>query len=130
MAYINQQKYNALGLTIDLHDKRLEDSLNGLLKSDGSGNISAAISNIDYSKLSAYVVTLQAIGWRSSNTQDLALANVTQNSNIIVSPDPSSLEESSNCGVYCYKIGDPQDTISFKCSSIPNSDLIMNVVIW
>ena len=48
MGYINQQKYNAIGITVDLHDKRLEDSLDGIVKSDGSGNISAAIRGVDY----------------------------------------------------------------------------------
>ena len=46
MGYIHEQAFD--GVLYDIHDKRLNDSLNGLIKSDGEGNISVAIRGTDY----------------------------------------------------------------------------------
>ena len=47
MPYIDQQVYDLA--VYDLHDKRLGDNLNGILKADGNGNITTATNGVDYS---------------------------------------------------------------------------------
>ena len=48
MSYINQQSFD--NTVYDLHDKRLSDDLSGIIKSDGNGNILAAVRGVDYAE--------------------------------------------------------------------------------
>lgn len=70
-------------------------------------------------------VTLSATNW-SGLTQSVVVSGVTANSIIIVTPAPDSYEVYGEFGVYCSAQAD--DALTFKCSTVPSTDLIVNVL--
>lgn len=70
-------------------------------------------------------VTLSATNW-SGLTQSVVVSGVTANSIIIVTPAPDSYEAYGEFGVYCSAQAD--DALTFKCSTVPYTDLIVNVL--
>lgn len=76
MSYINQQKYGAAGQVVDIHDKRIEDSFDGILKSDGNGNISVAIRGTDYDTSTLPSQSGQSGKFLTTDGTDASWANV------------------------------------------------------
>ena len=76
MSYINQQKYGAAGQVVDIHDKRIEDSFDGILKSDGNGNISVAIRGTDYDTSALPSQTGQSGKFLTTDGTDASWANI------------------------------------------------------
>ena len=75
---------------------------------------------------STVVVTLTS-GWRSSNSQTVDVTGVTSDSTIIVSPEPSSIPDYADCGVYCS--AQWSGTLTFSCSSTPSNNIVVNCIV-
>lgn len=75
---------------------------------------------------STVIVTLTS-GWRSNNSQTVNVTGVTADSTVIVSPEPNSISDYTDCGVYCS--GQWNDTLTFSCSSTPTNNIVVNCVV-
>ena len=75
---------------------------------------------------STVVVTLTS-GWRSSNSQTVNVTGVTSDSTIIVSPEPSSIPDYADCGVYCS--AQWSGTLTFSCTSTPTNNIVVNCLV-
>lgn len=72
------------------------------------------------------VVILPISKW-SDSIQTVSVADVTPTNLIFVSPTPESFLDYSSAVVRC--ISQNNNSLEFKCSNIPSSDLSVNVVI-
>lgn len=72
------------------------------------------------------IVTLSAAGW-SNNTQTVSSSIVTSDCVVILSPIPDNQDKYSSCGVKCTSQSD--GSLVFNCSSTPDVDINVNVVI-
>ena len=71
-------------------------------------------------------VSLSSSSW-SNLLQTVVVDDVTANSIIIVTPAPDSHESYGECGVYC--AAQSSGTLTFKCSTVPSANLIVNVLV-
>ena len=71
-------------------------------------------------------VTLSASSW-SSNSQIVSSSIVTANNVVIVSPVPNNQDIYSNCGIKC--TSQSSGSLVFTCSTIPDSDINVNIVV-
>lgn len=71
-------------------------------------------------------VTLPASGW-VGDSQVVNMANMTKNKTIVVSPNPANFTQYGEAGVYCSSQG--TGTLTFKCSSTPTGDLVVNILV-
>lgn len=77
----------------------------------------------------ALTVTLTTGGWNSSTLQQTVSASGVTASNLVeVSPAPANWEAAAASGVYCLSQG--SGSLTFKCKSIPATNIVINVVIW
>lgn len=78
--------------------------------------------------ISAKVVTaaLPASGW-SSNTKTVTVQGVTAVNVLLVASEPTCLEAWNKAGVYAYS--QTSNSITFKCTKTPTTDLVANVMI-
>lgn len=72
------------------------------------------------------VPTLQAANW-SNNLQTVNVAGVTATNTVIVAPFPTDAQNYASAGIVC--IGQGAGTLTFSCTSVPSSNLQINVVI-
>ena len=118
---------------------------NGVLKADGSGNISAATMDttptanstnpVTSSGVKSYVdakdsvaVAVTVTGWDSSTMQaTCTCSGVTASNNIIVTPAPDSYLVWAECQVRA--IAQAADNIIFQCEEVPGSEITANVLI-
>lgn len=101
-------------------------TLNGLLKGNGS-TVQAAQAGTDYATPSQGItVTLPAAGW-SDNMQTVSVQGATATNVKVVSPAYASVDEYAACGVKAAAEG--EGTITFACTTVPENDLSVNVVI-
>lgn len=75
----------------------------------------------------ARVVLLLADGW-IDNMQTVEAESVTANNTLIVGSAPENYDAYSKAGVYCCAQSDR--AVTFKCNSVPDTDLNANIVIW
>lgn len=68
-------------------------------------------------------ITLSSSGW-SGNSQTVSATGVTATNTVTTGPAPSSMNAAMQAGVYCSAQG--QGTLTFTCSSAPDSDLKYN----
>lgn len=59
--------------------------------------------------------------------QTVNCAGVTASNTVFVGPSPVNTEEWGQCGVYCYDQG--AGTLSFRCDTVPQNALSVNVII-
>ena len=71
--------------------------------------------------------TLSSSGWNSSNQQTVSVTGVTASNLVIVSPAPTSFIAYGEANIYC--LSQANDTLTFKCESIPDTNITVNVVI-
>lgn len=91
---------------------------------NGSGNtitIGAKIPSIN-----PQTVTLETGDW-SSNTQTITVTGVTASNTVLISPDPSSMSDYLDAGIYCSAQG--TDSLTFTASQTPASDISVNVLV-
>ena len=95
---------------------------------------SLLIGSIEKSQLTAgatYTATsviLVNTDWDSTNLdQTVTVQGVTASNAVIISPDVSSLTAYGENGVYCFS--QATNSLTFKCSSIPSSNISVNVLI-
>ena len=60
-------------------------------------------------------------------SQTVTVSGVTTSNDVIVTPDPASLELYGECGVYCS--AQASNKLTFKCKEKPGSNLTVNVMI-
>lgn len=70
--------------------------------------------------------TLVAANW-SNNQQTVNVSGVTATNTVIVAPIPTDAQDYATAGILC--IGQGAGTLTFSCTSVPASDLQVNVVI-
>ncbi len=134
-----------------LDEKQDTITVNGIVKCDGNGGVSAAVGGTDFvapvagkglstndyttaekkklAGLSAPVsrtATLSTGGW-SSNKQTVSVTGVTANSILTVTYAPASHDAWLDAGVYCSVQG--AGTLTFTCESVPSAALTANIVI-
>lgn len=85
----------------------------------GSGNISTGPA--------ALTVTLTANGW-TSNSQTVTVTGVTTTNNVIVSPDPSDMDDYSAAGIKC--TAQAANSLTFTCETAPEAAIDVNVLIF
>lgn len=74
-----------------------------------------------------YQVTLQASAW--NNTQYIIWANgVLSGTNVIVTPDPTSQAVCDACEIYAQAQTDR--TITFRCTTVPSTDVKFNILLY
>lgn len=75
---------------------------------------------------SAIQVTLAAASW-SSEEITVTATWVTASNHVIVSPDPSSITDYADALVYCSN--QASNSLTFKCTTAPENDMTVNVLI-
>lgn len=113
----------------ELSEKQAKITVSGLLKGNGSGDVSAAIAGTDYqSPVKSATVTLSANAW-SGNSQTISVSNVTANSLVTVAPVPTAQNRTAylEAGVYCSTQG--AGTLTFACEDVPSVNLNVNIQI-
>lgn len=65
--------------------------------------------------------------WWSSNSQTVSVTWVTASNTVIVSPAPADIADYAEKWVYCS--AQWSGTLTFNCSTVPSSDMTVNVVI-
>lgn len=95
----------------------------------GTGATTAddARANIGAVGMTTLTVTLGSSDW-SENTQTVSASGVTDSNTVVVSPTPDDYVDYGESGVRC--TAQAADTLTFKCTSAPSSDLSVNVVIF
>lgn len=81
-----------------------------------------------HSKGYGYQVTLQSGVWDNNNRYNIWANGVLSGSNVIITPDPSSQATCDACGVYAVSQSDR--IITFGCSTVPSSDVKMNILLY
>ena len=79
-----------------------------------------------WSNITTISVTLTTAWW-SSSTQTVTATWVTATNSVIVSPDPSSMADYTDWGVYCSAQG--TNSLTFVCGTTPSNDIDVNVII-
>lgn len=75
-------------------------------------------------------VTLSAYGWDDNNEQTVVVNGVTDVNLVVTSPETSD-ENYISYGSHCVRaINQTTDALTFKCKTIPNIDLIVDVAIY
>ena len=98
---------------------------NGMLKGNGSA-VSAATKGTDYGALS-FTVTLVAANWNSSNAQTISNANILASGYVyIVSPASASFVTYGEAQIYADDVL-TDGVMTFHCASAPSSDLTVNI---
>ena len=78
------------------------------------------------SSATSLTVTLEAAGW-SDDSQTVTATGVEAGNSIIISPDPASIDDYSDAGIYCSAQG--TDSLTFECATTPSNDIDVNVLI-
>jgi hypothetical protein len=76
--------------------------------------------------VSSITVTLTAANW-SSKSITVTATWVTASNTVIVAPDPSSMADYTDWGVYCSS--QASNSLTFVCDTEPSNDIDVNVVI-
>lgn len=71
--------------------------------------------------------TLLANAW-SNNAQTVGVTGITTTSLVVAAPAPECVAAWSDNGIYC--ASQSEGTLTFSCSNVPDSDLVVNVMIF
>lgn len=85
----------------------------------GSGNVSVH---------SAVAVTISVANWNATTTCTKSVTGVTASNNIVVSPDPTSMDDYIDAGIVC--TAQASGTLTFTCNTTPSSSIVVNVLIY
>lgn len=128
-AQIPQSNDDPIPISTVISGKQAKITVSGLLKGNGYGGVSAAVSGTDYqSPAKSATVTLSANAW-SSNSQTINIPNVTAGSLVTVAPVPTAQNRTAylEAGVYCSAQG--AGTLTFVCEDVPSVSLNVNIQI-
>lgn len=118
--------YEIMSADGTIPEARLADTTNATagqaLVLDSQGN--AVWSDVSSSP--AIAPALIAANW-SNNQQTVNVTGVTATNTVIVAPFPTDAQDYASAGILC--IGQGAGTLTFSCTSVPASDLQVNVVI-
>ena len=112
-------------------NKQNKITAQGLLKGLGDGSVAQATPGADYaSPALPRTVTLGVAAWTGAEApfqQTVSVSGATETNVKVISPAPASVDEYASCGVKATTEG--AGTITFACTTVPENDLIANVVI-
>lgn len=112
-------------------NKQNKITAQGLLKGLGDGSVTETIPGTDYaSPALPRTVTLGVAAWTEAEApfqQTVSVEGATATNIKVVSPAPTSVDEYASCGVKATTEG--AGTITFACTTVPENDLTVNVVI-
>lgn len=115
--------WNGTVLTISSASGTSSADLRGERGEQGPAGEKGDTGSVAKSKIT---VTLNSRFW-SSLSQTVTASGVTTSNDVIVTPDPASLELYGECGVYCS--AQASNKLTFKCKEKPGSNLTVNVMI-
>lgn len=75
-----------------------------------------------------YQVTLQSGVWDNNNRYTIWANGVSAETNVIITPDPSSQAVCDACGIYA--VSQSNRIITFGCTTVPSSDVKMNILLY
>ena len=105
-------------------------TVSGMLKGTGA-SVVAATAGTDYANpAQGITVTLDVAAWTGAEApfqQTVSVEGATATNIKIISPAPTSVDEYASCGGKAAAEG--AGTITFACTTVPENDLIVNVVI-
>ena len=102
-------------------------TVQGIVKGDGAGGVSAAQSGVDFAlPATLYTATLTAAGW-NNKSQTVSVTGVTTTNNILVMPQKASSEDYYTAGVEA--IAQATDSLTFACETVPTAALIVEIII-
>lgn len=113
------------GASIDTGDSTTRNAV-GLLLGDGRQDVPENYKWIDAPRMVTTTAELAAADW-SSNTQTVTVAAASTANTIIVSPSPAHFAAYNAAGILCTGQGD--GTLTFTCTTVPSTDITVNVVI-
>lgn len=90
-----------------------------------TGNIQVQLDN-KQKRHTTIKVELPVTGW-AKNKQTVSVSSINENNTIIVCSAPENFEAYGSDGVYCSKQSNGK--LTFSCSSVPEVDLIVNIMI-
>lgn len=77
--------------------------------------------------VTSLAVTIAVADWNATTTCTKSVTGVTASNNVLVCPDPASIDNWGTCGVYCSAQG--SGTLTFVCSSTPSASITVNVLV-
>ena len=102
-------------------------TVQGIVKGDGAGGVSAAQSGVDFAlPATLYAATLTVAGW-SDKSQTVTVTGVTTTNNILVMPQKASSEDYYTAEVEA--IVQATDSLTFACETVPTVALIVDIII-
>ena len=102
-------------------------TVQGIVKGDGAGGVSAAQSGVDLAvPATLYTATLTVAGW-SNKSQTVTVTGVTTTNNILVMPQKASSEDYYTAEVEA--IVQATDSLTFACETVPTVALIVDIII-
>ena len=102
-------------------------TVQGSVKGDGAGGVSAAQSGVDFAlPATLYTATLTVAGW-SDKSQTVTVTGVTTTNNILVMPQKASSEDYYTAEVEA--IVQATDSLTFACETVPTVALIVDIII-
>lgn len=102
-------------------------TVQGIVKGDGAGGVSAAQSGVDFAlPATLYTATLTVAGW-SDKSQTVTVTGVTTTNNILVMPQKASSEDYYTAEVEA--IAQATDSLTFVCETVPTVALIVDIII-
>ena len=94
-------------------------TVQGIVKGDGAGGVSAAQSGVDFAlPATLYTATLPVAGW-SDKSQTVTVTGVTTTNNILVMPQKASSEDYYTAEVEA--IVQATDSLTFVCETVPTA---------
>lgn len=110
-------------------DYQAKITASGLLKGDGSGNVSAAVKGTDYAVVTKATVTLSAT-WSGEGpyTQAVTLAGVTANSKVDLEPEAAVIQQLIDDRVSALYISNTDGVpTAYAVGAAPTTELTMQV---
>lgn len=90
-------------------------------------NWNSLLGSWNLTLFSSISVTLTVAWWNNDNEQSVSATWVTASNNVIISPNPSNIEEYWNSKIYCS--AQTSWSLTFTCTDVPENDITVNVLI-
>ena len=126
-------KYSDLGDKPSINGKKIEgdvaldagDVLYDSAETYEAGTVGAALQSGGSGAIGV-AVTLASADW-SGSTQTVTVSEVSATSNVIVTPDPASMEDYVEAGIVC--TAQDEGELTFTCDTVPSNDIVVNLLI-
>lgn len=108
--------------------KVLKITVQGIVKGDGAGGVSAAQSGVDFAlPATLYTVTLTAAGW-NNKSQTVSVAGVTANNVVLVQAQADSSQAYRVAKVMA-DATQVAGQLTFSCTTTPTVDLTVMIIV-